>query len=78
MFHNIDSIIQGILTHYCSTIFNLRVQIAHQDEKIVTLENEIFDLKYRMSDPDHYSSKDFLYFSYFPLSSSSNTLPIDV
>ena len=41
IFQITDSNIHGVLTHICSTITYLRVQIAHKDKKIVTLETHI-------------------------------------
>ena len=70
--------IQGVLTHLCSTNNKLRVQIPHRDDKIVILENEITELKTRMSDQKQYPSKDCLIFSKFPVNPLSNTLPMDM
>ena len=73
-----DSNIPGVSAHLCSTINNLRVQIPHQDEKIVNLENEITELKSRLSEQERYSSKYCLTFSNFPVNPLSNTLPMDI
>ena len=51
-----DFIFKDVFTHLRSPL-NLSVQIALQDEKIVTLENGITDIKSRMSDQKSYSKK---------------------
>ena len=53
-----DPNIQGVLTNFRSTLTHLMLQIAHQDEKKITLENKFTDSKFRMSYQDSYSSKD--------------------
>ena len=56
----------------------MRIQIAHQDEKIVILENETTDSKSRMSDQERCSSKNCLSFLNFPIIPLDKTLTMDM
>ena len=73
-----DSGMKQLILNLSGKIKQLETKVTRQESKIVTLTNELTDLKERVLAQEKYNSKDCIIFYNFPIDATSDDLDIDM
>ena len=73
-----DSEMKQLVLKLSGKIEQLEAKVTRQESQIVTLTNELTDLKERVSAQERYTSKDCIIFYNFPIDAASDDLDIDM
>ena len=73
-----DSEMKQLILKLSGKIEQLETKVTREESQIVTLTNELMDLKERVLAQEKYTSKDCIIFYNFPIDATSDDLDIDM